>query len=231
MNKAAIMESAWHSERVAAVANRYRQRGYQVVEEPVAEQLPDFLQGFNFRPDLLAENGAESVIVEVQSYGRVTRSRRLEDLAKSIERHPGWRLELVLSNPPESVEREAPAAESKSPTIEFSEIEQRIENSKYLASTGDLRAAVILLFSALEAALRAGLERIPASFINNEPEAIIKQGVAYGLMDPEDYNILRQLLPARNAAVHGFAETVDVGLLEKSTSITQSILAEVKGYK
>lgn len=231
MNKAATMEPAFHSERVAAIADRYRQRGYQVVEEPVAEQLPDFLQGFNFRPDLLAENEAESVIVEVQSYGRVTRSRRLEDLAKSIERHPGWRLELVLSNPPDSPEPESLATESKYPTIEFSEIDERIQNSKYLASIGDLRSAVILLYSALEAILRAGLERIPASFINNVPAAILKQGVAYGLMDPEDYNILRQLLPARNAAVHGFAEIVDVGLLEKSTNITQSILAEVKGYK
>lgn len=231
MNKTAVMESPWHSERVAAIADRYRQRGYEVVEEPVAGQLPKFLQGLKFRPDLIAKSEAESVIVEVQSYGRVARSRRLEDLAKSVERHPGWRLELVLSNPPEAVEREALPVESKSPTIKFSEIEERIKNSKYLASTGDLRAAVILLFSALEAALRAGLERIPASFINNDSEAIIKQGVAYGLIDPEDYDTLRQLLPVRNAAVHGHAEAVDLDLLTKSTSITQRILAEVKGYK
>jgi len=59
------MQTAFHQERVAAIAHRYRQRGYQVMERPDAEQLPDFLQGF--KPDLLAENGAESVVVEVQS--------------------------------------------------------------------------------------------------------------------------------------------------------------------
>ena len=223
------MQTAFHQERVAAIAHRYRQRGYQVMERPDAEQLPDFLQGF--KPDLLAENGAESVVVEVQSYGQVARSRNLEKLAKSVERHPGWRLELVLSNSPETPANGTLSAEPKWPTLRFSEIEDRIGNSKYLASIGDSPAAVILLCSALEATLRIGLERIPASFINNAPAAIIKQGVAYGLMDPEDYDILSQLLPVRNTAVHGFAGPVDADLLDKSTRITESILAEVKGLK
>lgn len=223
------MQTEFHQGRVAAIADRYRQRGYQVVEEPDAKHLPDFLQGF--KPDLLAENGAESVVVEVQSYGQVARSRDLERLAKSVERHPGWRLELVLSNPTEPSADEPLSAESKLPTIGFQEIEDLIGNSKYLASVGDSRAAVILLCSALEAALRIGLERIPASFINNVPVAIIKQGVAYGLMDPEDFNTLSQLLPVRDTAVHGFAGPVDADLLDKSTRITKSILAEVKGLK
>ena len=223
------METAFHQERVAAIADRYRQRGYQVVEEPDATQLPDFLSGF--KPDLLAQNGTESVIVEVQSYGQVARSRKLERLAKSVEQHTGWRLELVLSNPPETPASESPATNLTRPTIGVQEIEERIGNSKYLASLGDLRAAVILLWSALEAAIRIGLERIPASFINNTPSAIIKQGVAYGLMDPKDYDVLSQLLPTRNAAAHGFAEAVDADLLEKSTQITGNILAEVKGLK
>jgi hypothetical protein len=222
------MESALHRERVTAVAGRYRQRGYQVVEEPVTEQLPSFLQELNFRPDLLAENGSESVIVEIQSFGQVARSRKMEKVAKSVERHPNWRLELVLNNPPESIDPMQPAGEPGSATIGFSEIEERIGSSKHLASVGDLQAAVILLWSALEATIRSGLERIPASFINNAPSAILKQGVAYGLMDPEDYDTLNQLLPVRNAAVHGFAEAVDVALLEKSTRITKSILVEAK---
>ncbi len=223
------MQTAFHQERVAAIAHRYRQRGYQVVEEPDAGQLPEFLQGF--KPDLLAKNGAEAVVVEVQSYGQVARSRTLEELAKSVERHPGWRLELVLSNSPETPENGTLSAESKQPTIPIQKIEERINNSKYLASIGDSPAAVILLWSALEASLRIGLERIPASFINNAPAAIIKQGVAYGLMDPEDCDILSQLLPVRNTAVHGFAGSVDADLLDRSTRITKSILAEVKGLK
>ena len=218
------MQTAFHQERVAAIADQYKQRGYQVMEEPDKSLLPDFLQ--KFQPDILAQNGIESVIVEVQSYGQVARSRKMERLAKSVEDHPGWRLELILSNPPQT-----PIAESARPTIGFAEIEDRIANSKYLAAHGDLRGAVMLLWSALEAVIRTGLERIPASFINNTPTAIIKQGVAYGLMDPKDYDVLNQLLPIRNAAVHGFDEFVDTDLLDNCTRITVSILAEVQELK
>lgn len=220
------METAFHQERVTAVADRYRQRGYQVTQEPAAEQLPSFLQGF--RPDLLAQNAAESVVVEIKSYGQVTRSQELESLAKQVESHPGWRMELVFSNPPEQSADEVRPPASEFPTLGVSEIERRIASSKHLASHGDTQSAVILLWSALEATLRIGLERIPASFINNIPSAILKQGVAYGLMDPKDYDFLSQLLPVRNAAAHGFSNAVDRETIEKATRLTKSILTEVK---
>ncbi len=228
------METVIERERAASVAGRYRQRGYQVVEEPTVEQLPDFLRELNFRPDLLATNGSESVIVEIQSFGQVARSQVMEQVAETVERHPKWRLELILGHLPEPIDPEQAAGglqaigELGSPTIGFSEIEGRIGNSKYLASVGELQAAVILLWSALEATLRNGLQRVPASFINNVPAAILKQGVAYGLMDPEDYETLNRLLPVRNAAVHGFAAAVNVDLLEQATRITKNVLAEVK---
>ena len=223
------MQTAFHQERVAAVADRYRKHGYRVVEEPEVGQLPDFLQ--EFKPDLLAENGAESVIVEVQAYGQVVRNPKLERLAESVERHPGWRFELIISNPSAASVSELPTADSKQSTIGVAEIEDRIGSSQHLATAGDSQAAVILLWSALEAAIRTGLERIPASFINNAPVAILKQGIAYGLMDPEDYEVLSQLLPVRNAAAHGFAGVVNANLLDASTRITNSILAEVKEMK
>lgn len=214
------METELEQERVTAVAERYRQRGYQVIQEPDAEQLPDFLQGF--RPDLLAQNAAESVVVEIQSYGQVARSPALEKLAESVEKSPGWRLELVLSNPPES-----PLAEPGSPTFDLTVITGMIESSKYLAAGGNLQASVVLVWSALEAAIRTSLEKLPASFINNSAAALIKQAVAYGLIDPEDYETLIRLLPARNAAAHGFAGQVNPNLLEKVVHITESILAEM----
>lgn len=220
------METEFHQERVSAIADRYRKRGYQVVQEPNPSQLPSFLQGF--RPDILAQNAAESVVVEIKSYGQVTRSQELENLAKSIESHPGWRMELVFSNPPEQTASEAPSINSQNPTIGIPEIESRIASSKQLASIGETQSAIILLWSALEATLRIGLERIPASFINNSSAAIIKQGVAYGLMDQKDSDFLSQLLPARNAAAHGFSNSVDDEILKEATQLTVSILSEVK---
>lgn len=52
-----------------AIAEEYRSRGYEVIEEPSPEQLPDFLSGY--RPDLLirnricsSEKGDEAIVVK-----------------------------------------------------------------------------------------------------------------------------------------------------------------------
>lgn len=42
-------------QRARAVAEDYRRRGYDVVEEPSPESLPDFLAGY--QPDLIARRG------------------------------------------------------------------------------------------------------------------------------------------------------------------------------
>ena len=53
-----------HIDAVAAVAESYRRRGYQVEIEPDDTGLPPFLLGF--RPDLIARSASENVVIEVK---------------------------------------------------------------------------------------------------------------------------------------------------------------------
>src|SRR5215813_7473808 len=52
-------------QRARALAEEYRSRGYEVIEEPSPAQLPDFLSGYC--PDLLVRKGDEAIVVEVKS--------------------------------------------------------------------------------------------------------------------------------------------------------------------
>ena len=51
------METRISSEiaRAKAVAEEYRDRGYDVILEPLTQQLPDFLAGYT--PDMIARGG------------------------------------------------------------------------------------------------------------------------------------------------------------------------------
>ena len=63
-------------QRAAAIADEYRRKGYEVVAEPLPEQLPDFLSGFH--PDILARKGDETTIVEIKSRQSLAKELRLQ---------------------------------------------------------------------------------------------------------------------------------------------------------
>jgi hypothetical protein len=47
-------------QRARAIAEEYRSKGYEVIEEPSPAQLPDFLASYH--PDMLAQRGDEAII-------------------------------------------------------------------------------------------------------------------------------------------------------------------------
>ena len=61
------METTFSLERLRAksLADRYRRKGYEVIEEPAPNQLPDFMAGY--RPDMILRKGGESIVLEVKS--------------------------------------------------------------------------------------------------------------------------------------------------------------------
>ena len=75
------------------LAYQYRSRGYEVLDEPSAEDLglPATL-----RPDLIAMSPTDRVIIEVRSRQSLRHADRLEALAAYVQDRPGWRLELVV---------------------------------------------------------------------------------------------------------------------------------------
>src|SRR3954465_2370643 len=81
-------------QRARAIAEEYRSRGYEVFEAPSAEQLPDFLSGY--QPDLLIRKGNEAIVVEVKSRSSLAKDPRIRDLARLLQTKPNWNFELVV---------------------------------------------------------------------------------------------------------------------------------------
>ncbi len=66
--------------RQQAVAREYRKKGYEVILEPGPSALPLFLAGF--RPDLLARNENETVVIEIKSQETLSKSRAMVGQAR-----------------------------------------------------------------------------------------------------------------------------------------------------
>ena len=79
---------ALERERASAIAAEYRRKGYEVIEEPSTEQLPDFLSGY--QPDLIVRKGDEAIIVEVKTRSSLAAYPQIRELARTLEGEPGW---------------------------------------------------------------------------------------------------------------------------------------------
>src|SRR4051812_2664686 len=83
--------------KLELVAAEYRQKGYDVSIRPGSENVPQFLAPF--QPDLIVTSANDNAVIEIKSSRDLT-SGSLTQLAAKVESKPGWRLELVLVNPP-----------------------------------------------------------------------------------------------------------------------------------
>lgn len=81
-------------QRARALAEEYRSRGYEVIDEPSPAQLPDFLSGYH--PDLLVRKGDEAIVVEVKSRSPLAKDAQIKDLAQLFQTKPHWNFELVV---------------------------------------------------------------------------------------------------------------------------------------
>jgi uncharacterized protein YutE (UPF0331/DUF86 family) len=192
-------------ERLLQLAEEYRDKGYEISFHPNPEDLPDFLR--NYRPDMIVRRGDEAVIIEVKSRRSLNSSSRqyLQNLAQSVEQHPGWRFELVMTNPEDAVY--SPKAES---SLQQPEIETRLQVARQLA-TQHPESAILYSWSLVEATLRLVAEHEGMSLQRLDPLYLVKQLVTEGVISRPEYQLLMDALALRNAIAHGF----------KATQITQ----------
>lgn len=84
--------------RLLRLASEYRQKGYRVMIYPSPEVLPSTLA--NCSLDLVAENGARVVAIEVRTRENLVLngSEDLRRISESVQKLPGWEFELVVTN-------------------------------------------------------------------------------------------------------------------------------------
>lgn len=76
------------------VARKYKLLGYEVLESPRADRLPEFMQGM--RPDIVARSALDNVVIEVKPHSALKGANDLVDMAERVSSHPDWRFELVV---------------------------------------------------------------------------------------------------------------------------------------
>ncbi|MFI4988204.1 MAG: hypothetical protein ACHQF3_12260 [Alphaproteobacteria bacterium] len=203
-------------EAIAKAADDLVRQGYEVVREPDRSALPDFLR--NFRPDLIAHRGDEHLVVEVKSNWFDQEPRQWRALAEEVGRHPGWQLRLVLSGPRQ---------EEIPPPSSLGEIEAKLGSTRGLYEAGERGAALLLLWSLLEAASHHRLSELGAPPDRSKtPLALLKDLVSFGLLEQEEYDKLRPVTALRNAIAHGRATMpVDRKIFDALVDLVQRLIA------
>ena len=198
-------------ERLLKLAGEYRDQGYEVSFHPTLEDLPDFLK--SYRPDMIVRRGDEAVVIEVKSRSSLNASstQYLRNLAQAVEQHPGWRFELVMTNP-----EEATYSLKAEGSLQKREIESQLQVAKQLV-TQHSESAILYSWSLVEATLRLVAEQEGLILQRFDPLYLVKQLTTEGVISRSEYQLLMNALSLRNAIAHGF----------KTTQLTQHFVYEL----
>ncbi|HVD01646.1 MAG TPA: hypothetical protein VNG93_10945 [Candidatus Dormibacteraeota bacterium] len=190
--------------RIRRVADQFRKSGYQVVERPEIDALPDWLAGYSI--DILASGHDESVVVEVKSRASMVGDPATQALAESVRHHPGWRFQLEVTNPVRRLD-----GFSNTTLLSRSRLERRLAEVRTLAAEHS-EAAFLLAWSCVEATLRLAAIQADMHLANDSPRAMIKRLTLSGVLRRRHYEWLLRALELRNALVHGLQSRANVKL-------------------
>jgi len=181
--------------RLRELAREYKRQGYRVTLEPEPKELPRQLRGF--QPDLIATSDEESVVVEVKSRQTLAESTEILGLARVVRDMPSWRFDLIMTNPKDA----ETLVEARPPQPEL--VRQRADNVASLLDTGNLEAALLLAWSAMEGAVRTlGSELVPDS--SSRPISYLLRALySQGNISQRQFEFLDSLEDVRNAISHG----------------------------
>lgn len=205
--------------RIQSLAAEYRARGYEVVVEPAADALPDFL--LNRHVDLIARRGSEQLVVEVKSRGNLTTEKGVRELARLVRSHPDWSFELVVVGDSEN----PPFAGANS--LQRNEILKMADDAEMICDTGSTEAALLLAWAGAEAALRLAIQQEGIALTDVNPAFILKKAVTEGLIARSDYELAARAMKYRNAVAHGYeAPEFDRSLVQDLTRLTRDLVAK-----
>lgn len=192
------------------VAQQYRADGYEVIVSPRSADLPEFLRKHPL--DLLARRGTENVVVEVKRRKDLQNEHQLAYLAAEVNAVPGWRFDLYVTNGdpwPDAMPEDATEPGTD-------RIREFIQSTQELLSQGQLAAACLIGWSAVEAALRSAAEKSSISLEHKEPQYVLEAMASEGVLSQEEYRALQAALRTRNAVAHGL---YDPGLTERTPQL------------
>ena len=206
--------------RLLALVTEYRQKGYEVLLSPKPEELPDFLR--SYRPDMIVSRGEEKVVIEVKSRPSIASAQYLQGLAQAVEEHPGWRVELVMTNPEDAL-----YSAKVEGSLQEHEIKSQLQVAREL-TVHHPESAILYAWSLAEATLRLLANKEGLDLQRPEPLRLLKQLATEGVISKAEYQSLMNAFALRNAIAHGFKTThltpnVVLNLIEVTEQLLNSL--------
>jgi hypothetical protein len=208
------------------VANEYEKKGFRVILEPSISDLPEELRALNFQPDIIATSDNLNLIIEVKTFETIKNSRLVE-MAEKVKSIVGWDFELVYTNP--KPKYEVPDTSGSSSLMEVKNGLERA--AKFLETDAGKEysdAALLLIWSAVENALRANYRTYKVNEKNLIPSVLIRDSVIFGVIGKEDQSFLESMMKIRNELSHGaFNKRVNKKDLKKLIRLGNNIINQM----
>lgn len=174
------------------VREAYLKQGFRFVEHPGTEELPPFFSGY--RPDAVALKTGQNVAIQFTQSRRDQHGLTFEEISRLFIGQPDWR--FVVSHGGAVTQ----GASVLTPASEAS-IRKQLKELQELGRQGQRRAAFVMGWSLLEAALHRVDE--DAAHRPCKPGTVIESLARLGYLSPEREMQLRPLTLLRNRIVHG----------------------------
>lgn len=190
---------------------QYTDRGYAFIIEPGPENLPPFLG--SYRPDAIALKPGANVAIEVLQRPRPATERPLTELRRLFDGHDDW--EFVINHLGSD-----PLQRLIIPAASLADISRQMADVRMLAAQGQHRAAFVMAWSLLEAALH----RIDSDGRKQPlmPGTVVQTLAMLGYIEPGLEQRIHPLIDLRNRVVHG-----DLGA-EPSRDDVEAVLSAVQ---
>lgn len=200
---------------IERVAQEYKDQGYEVAIEPVATDLPDFIR--DCRPDIIARKDNEHIVIEIKDPVIDADQGRLSTLARRLENRPGWK--FVFISPASADPLFFDAAPRR---FEEDRIRAVLAESIALKESNHLEGALMLCWSALEAAMWRLAQQYELQIRRRDTLTLMRDLVTNGLISRELYQQLSELYRVRSAFAHGFEPPMTVDIVRSLDTLVEA---------
>lgn len=207
--------------KINELARKYEAKGYSVTIEPTLGELPAFLKDLNYHPDIIARSERGNILIEVKTKESIRNSKYLVAVSERIKKTKDWEFLLVYTNSKRK-QRDIRRVKQTRKSIDAVLLELRA----WIESDQDLthRAALVLLWSALEAALTAVMPGTSTG-TSKSPFDLVRDAVIAGVISKDSMEFLEVVIPIRNQIAHGdLTQKISRAQLTRLHSICREIL-------
>lgn len=166
--------------------------GYEQVDpQCVRNELPS-----GYIPDLIFRRGDEVIVVELKPAVVHLPLEHLRYIKEAVEKRPNWQFKLYVIPPP---------LEGQLPHENIQDADKLLERAQRLNRNGELEAASVLLWMAIETALRTLLtnrQSRPNPGVSGMSMA--RTLASFGELSDEEIRRINQAAQMRNTSAHGY---------------------------